>query len=248
MLIAAVYVVAQPARRHRDDPRQPAPADVARMSEPVAADRVAGRAAPRAAAPARRCCSRRRWRLARTQIGVALVVLLVGVALIGPFFAPHSPTDFVGAPVRARRRRARCSAPTTSGATSSAASSGAAARSSASSLAATAIGLVLGDRRSGSSPPTRAALLDDVLMRGDGRDPRVPVDRARARRGRDGRPEALAARARRRHHDAAARRARDARRRARDRRARLRPRGRGDRRVARARSCSARSCRTSRAR
>ncbi len=41
---------------------------------------------------------RRAWRLARTRIGVALVVLLVGVALIGPFFAPHSPTAFAGAP------------------------------------------------------------------------------------------------------------------------------------------------------
>jgi len=34
----------------------------------------------------------------RTRIGLALVVLLVAVALFGPFFAPHSPTDFVGAP------------------------------------------------------------------------------------------------------------------------------------------------------
>lgn len=41
---------------------------------------------------------RRAWRLARTRIGVALVVLLVGVALIGPFFAPHSPSAFAGAP------------------------------------------------------------------------------------------------------------------------------------------------------
>ena len=32
----------------------------------------------------------------RTRIGMALVVLLVLVAAVGPFFAPHSPTDFVG--------------------------------------------------------------------------------------------------------------------------------------------------------
>ena len=37
-------------------------------------------------------------RLWRTRIGLALVVLLVFVALFGPFFAPHGPTDFVGAP------------------------------------------------------------------------------------------------------------------------------------------------------
>ncbi len=35
-------------------------------------------------------------RLRRTQVGLALFVLLLGVALIGPFFAPSSPTDFTG--------------------------------------------------------------------------------------------------------------------------------------------------------
>jgi len=34
----------------------------------------------------------------RTKIGIALVALLAGVALIGPFFAPHSPSEFVGVP------------------------------------------------------------------------------------------------------------------------------------------------------
>jgi peptide/nickel transport system permease protein len=37
-------------------------------------------------------------RLWRTRVGVVLVVVLVFIALFGPFFAPHSPTDFVGAP------------------------------------------------------------------------------------------------------------------------------------------------------
>jgi peptide/nickel transport system permease protein len=37
-------------------------------------------------------------RLWRTRIGIALVIVLVAVALFGPFFAPHGPTDFVGAP------------------------------------------------------------------------------------------------------------------------------------------------------
>jgi peptide/nickel transport system permease protein len=41
---------------------------------------------------------RRAWGQARTKIGVLLVVLLVALALVGPFFAPHSPTEFAGAP------------------------------------------------------------------------------------------------------------------------------------------------------
>ena len=36
--------------------------------------------------------------LRRTQIGLVLTVGLVGIALIGPFFAPHSPSEFVGVP------------------------------------------------------------------------------------------------------------------------------------------------------
>jgi peptide/nickel transport system permease protein len=37
-------------------------------------------------------------RLWRTRIGLALVLLLVAIALFGPFFAPHGPTDPVGVP------------------------------------------------------------------------------------------------------------------------------------------------------
>jgi peptide/nickel transport system permease protein len=37
-------------------------------------------------------------RLARTRIGLGIVALMVLVALLGPLFAPHSPTAFVGAP------------------------------------------------------------------------------------------------------------------------------------------------------
>lgn len=36
--------------------------------------------------------------LRRTQIGLVLTILLVGIALIGPFFSPHSPSEFVGVP------------------------------------------------------------------------------------------------------------------------------------------------------
>jgi peptide/nickel transport system permease protein len=39
---------------------------------------------------------RRAWRLGRTKVGVALVLVLAGIALIGPYFAPHDPTAFVG--------------------------------------------------------------------------------------------------------------------------------------------------------
>jgi len=37
-------------------------------------------------------------RYGRTKVGLALVVLLVGLALIGPFLAPNSTTAFVGTP------------------------------------------------------------------------------------------------------------------------------------------------------
>jgi len=37
-------------------------------------------------------------RLSRTRIGVALVLLLVLLALVGPYLAPHSAADFVGTP------------------------------------------------------------------------------------------------------------------------------------------------------
>jgi peptide/nickel transport system permease protein len=38
------------------------------------------------------------WRQGRTKVGLALVLLLVGCAVIGPLFAPYSPTEFVGPP------------------------------------------------------------------------------------------------------------------------------------------------------
>jgi len=41
---------------------------------------------------------RRAWRQPRTKVGIVIVVLLVGTALIGPLVAPHDPTAFVGAP------------------------------------------------------------------------------------------------------------------------------------------------------
>jgi peptide/nickel transport system permease protein len=41
---------------------------------------------------------RRAMRLSRTRMGVALVLLLVLLALVGPYLAPHSAADFVGTP------------------------------------------------------------------------------------------------------------------------------------------------------
>jgi peptide/nickel transport system permease protein len=41
---------------------------------------------------------RRAWRQLRTRIGVTIVGLLVALALIGPFFAPYSPSEFAAAP------------------------------------------------------------------------------------------------------------------------------------------------------
>jgi peptide/nickel transport system permease protein len=46
------------------------------------------------------------WYQGRTKVGLVLLVLLVGTALLGPFFAPHSPTEFTGAPFAPRSSEA----------------------------------------------------------------------------------------------------------------------------------------------
>jgi peptide/nickel transport system permease protein len=48
--------------------------------------------------PSPRGLSRRALRLWRTRIGLILVVALVAVAFLGPLFAPHEETEFVGTP------------------------------------------------------------------------------------------------------------------------------------------------------
>jgi peptide/nickel transport system permease protein len=67
------------------------------MSE-AAADLVAPPLAPPTQPRPLVLLLRRAWRQTRTKVGVLLVLLLVGIAVIGPFFAPHSPSEFVGAP------------------------------------------------------------------------------------------------------------------------------------------------------
>jgi peptide/nickel transport system permease protein len=67
------------------------------VSEAAAVQPAPALAAPTQARPVV-LLLRRAWRQARTKVGVVLVLLLVGIAVIGPFVAPHSTTEFVGAP------------------------------------------------------------------------------------------------------------------------------------------------------
>ena len=63
---------------------------------------AAAAAVPVAVAPRRQrpivVLFRRAWRQGRTKVGVGLLLFLVAVAVFGPFFAPHDPAAFVGAP------------------------------------------------------------------------------------------------------------------------------------------------------
>jgi peptide/nickel transport system permease protein len=107
---------------------------------------------------------RRSWRVGRTKLGLTLVLLLVAAALIGPFFAPYSPSEFAGAPF------AKPSAHTLLGTDNL-------GRDVLSrflwggrsvlglSLLATALGLALGVSIGLLAAYTRT-ILDDVLMRG----------------------------------------------------------------------------------
>jgi peptide/nickel transport system permease protein len=107
---------------------------------------------------------RRALRLRRTQVGLGLVLLLVGVAVLGPLFAPHTPSAFAGIPY------AHPSSGTLLGTDSL-------CRDVLSrflwggrsvlglSVAATTIGLLLGATIGLVAAYTRS-LLDDLLMRG----------------------------------------------------------------------------------
>lgn len=58
---------------------------------------VAAAPAPRSRSPLRSTVGRT-LRQRRTQVGLAIALFVIGVALLGPLFAPHSPTDDVGLP------------------------------------------------------------------------------------------------------------------------------------------------------
>jgi peptide/nickel transport system permease protein len=68
------------------------------MSQPAAAAPPIGAVARRRRQRPLVLLLRRSLRQTRTKLGVALVLLLVGTAVIGPVFAPHAPAEFVGAP------------------------------------------------------------------------------------------------------------------------------------------------------
>ena len=129
---------------------------------------IAPAAAAPVTAPVRRrpltVLLRRAWRQWRTRIGVVLVSLLVATALIGPVFAPYSPSAFVAAPY----------APPSSTVLLGADNLGRDVLSRflwggrsvlGLSIAATLIGLVLGVTI-GLVAAYARNLLDDVLMRG----------------------------------------------------------------------------------
>jgi peptide/nickel transport system permease protein len=67
------------------------------MSEAAAVQPVPALASPTQQRPVV-LLLRRAWQQTRTKVGVSLVLLLVGIAVVGPFFAPHSPSEFVAAP------------------------------------------------------------------------------------------------------------------------------------------------------
>jgi peptide/nickel transport system permease protein len=106
---------------------------------------------------------RRAWRLTRTKVGVALVLLLVGIALLGPLFAPYAPDAFVDVPFAGPSHAARLG---TDGLGRDVLTRFLWGGRSilALSAAATAIGLALGVSVGLSAAYSRGRL-DDVLMR-----------------------------------------------------------------------------------
>jgi peptide/nickel transport system permease protein len=106
---------------------------------------------------------RRAWRLTRTKVGVALVLLLIGIALFGPFLAPYSPDEFADVPVAGPSDLARLGTDSLGRDVLSRFLWG--GRSILSlSIAATVIGLALGALVGLIAAYSRGRL-DDVLMR-----------------------------------------------------------------------------------
>ncbi|TMJ93846.1 MAG: ABC transporter permease [Actinobacteria bacterium] len=104
------------------------------------------------------------WSQRRTKIGLVAVVLLVGIAVIGPVFAPHAPDEFVAAPYASPSGTAKLGTDNLGRDVLSRFLWG--GRSVLSlAAAATAIGLVLGVTIGLVAAQSRS-ILDDVLMRG----------------------------------------------------------------------------------
>ena len=235
MLAAGGLRGAQPARRPRHDRRHAEAEDGGAMSEQTRRHRRRPRARGRGRArPAGGpVLQKRPWlailrnalRLARTRIGLGIVVLLVAVAVFGPLVAPHSPTEFIAVPNSGPSGEALFGAD-------------ALGRDVLSrflhggltvlwlSAAATIIGVVLGvvDRARRGVFAQLARRRAHARQR---RRARLPADHPRAAGRLGARAEAVADRAHRRHHPRPARRARHARRRAGGGGARLRQGGRG---------------------
>jgi peptide/nickel transport system permease protein len=69
------------------------------MSAPDATPELLAAVTPAEKRPAQWIVTiREAWRMGRTKAGVIIFVAIVALALLGPLFAPDSPTSFVGAP------------------------------------------------------------------------------------------------------------------------------------------------------
>jgi peptide/nickel transport system permease protein len=75
-------------------------------SEIIAAEELAALAPAGKRPPQWLITIREAWRMNRTKAGVAIFVFIVGLALLGPLVAPHSPTAFVGPPNQAPSAKA----------------------------------------------------------------------------------------------------------------------------------------------
>src|SRR5690606_29808199 len=100
----------QPAGRHREHPEQPeaahGPCDeverrIRMTTEVHVATATAGDTTPKAKGLLRQSLAYR-----RTWVGLVLTAFIVLLAVFGPFLAPYSSTEFVGAPFYAHTDKA----------------------------------------------------------------------------------------------------------------------------------------------
>src|SRR4029079_5351149 len=161
---------AQPDRGHRHHPGHSADEDDAVS---VVTD-IAMTPQPESVATSRRSGSvlRDALRLCRTRIGLVLVVGLTLLAGAGPFFAPHSPSDFAGPPFSNPSSAARFGTDYLGQDVLSLFLWGG-REILVMAVLATAFGIILG-AIVGLLAAYSRNWLDDVLMRGIARVPRLP--------------------------------------------------------------------------